>query len=37
MSPNFFYLDNFLFPMPDIDRPWEDFDDDVEEDFKIAR
>ena len=32
----FFNLDEFPFPVPDIDRPWDDLND-IEEDFKIAR
>jgi len=37
MSPNFFYLDKFPFPTPDIKRPWEDLADNVEEDFVIVK
>jgi len=28
------FFDNFPFPVPDIDRPWEDLDDDLEEDLE---
>jgi len=37
MSPNFFYLDNFPFLVPDIERPWEDLDDNIEVDFRIVK
>jgi len=31
MIPSIFYnFDNFPFPFPDIDRPWQDFDDSDE-------
>ena len=33
MSPIFFNLEKFPFPIPDIDKPWEDLDDNMEEDF----
>jgi len=37
MSPIFFNLEKLSFPVPDIERPWEDLDEDIEEDFKIVK